>query len=203
MPETAAPAVLPRILSGMQPTSDSLHLGNYLGALVNWVKLQDDFDAYYFVADLHALTVPHRPGGAAPAHPGHRRPVHRRRGRPRAVRGVLPEPHHRARRARLGDELPHRVRRGQPDDAVQGQDGQGPERQRRPVHLPDADGGRHPHVRRGLRAGGRGPAPAPRDHPRPRRAVQHPLRRDPRRARAATSSRAPPRSWTCRTPPRR
>jgi tryptophanyl-tRNA synthetase len=57
MPETSAPAVLPRILSGMQPTSDSLHLGNYLGALVNWVKLQDDFDAYYFVADLHALTV--------------------------------------------------------------------------------------------------------------------------------------------------
>ena len=41
----------------MQPTSDSLHLGNYLGALVNWVELQDDYDAFYFVADLHALTV--------------------------------------------------------------------------------------------------------------------------------------------------
>ena len=51
----------PRILSGMQPTSDSLHLGNYLGALVNWVRLQDEFDAYYFVADLHALTVPTEP----------------------------------------------------------------------------------------------------------------------------------------------
>jgi tryptophanyl-tRNA synthetase len=51
----------PRILSGMQPTSDSLHLGNYLGALVNWVGLQDEFDAYYFVADLHALTVPTDP----------------------------------------------------------------------------------------------------------------------------------------------
>jgi tryptophanyl-tRNA synthetase len=61
MPETSAPAALPRILSGMQPTSDSLHLGNYLGALVNWVKLQDEFDAYYFVADLHALTVPTEP----------------------------------------------------------------------------------------------------------------------------------------------
>ena len=45
----------------MQPTSDSLHLGNYLVALVNWVKLQDEFDAYYFVADLHALTVPTDP----------------------------------------------------------------------------------------------------------------------------------------------
>jgi tryptophanyl-tRNA synthetase len=61
MPETSAPAALPRILSGMQPTSDSLHLGNYLGALVNWVRLQDEFDAYYFVADLHALTVPTDP----------------------------------------------------------------------------------------------------------------------------------------------
>ena len=61
MPETSAPAVLPRILSGMQPTSDSLHLGNYLGALVNWVTLQDEFDAFYFVADLHALTVPTDP----------------------------------------------------------------------------------------------------------------------------------------------
>ncbi len=54
-------AGLPRILSGMQPTSDSLHLGNYIGALVNWVGLQDGFDAYYFVADLHALTVPTEP----------------------------------------------------------------------------------------------------------------------------------------------
>jgi tryptophanyl-tRNA synthetase len=56
-----ADAARPRILSGMQPTSDSLHLGNYLGALVNWVGLQDEFDAYYFVADLHALTVPTDP----------------------------------------------------------------------------------------------------------------------------------------------
>ena len=47
----------PRILSGMQPTSDSLHLGNYLGALVNLVALQDDYDALYTVVDLHALTV--------------------------------------------------------------------------------------------------------------------------------------------------
>ncbi len=56
-----AASARPRILSGMQPTSDSLHLGNYLGALVNWVGLQRDFDTYYFVADLHALTVPTDP----------------------------------------------------------------------------------------------------------------------------------------------
>jgi tryptophanyl-tRNA synthetase len=56
-----AASARPRILSGMQPTSDSLHLGNYLGALVNWVGLQSQFDTYYFVADLHALTVPTDP----------------------------------------------------------------------------------------------------------------------------------------------
>ena len=52
----SAPA-RPRIFSGMQPTSDSLHLGNYLGALTSWVALQDDYDAIYSVVDLHALTV--------------------------------------------------------------------------------------------------------------------------------------------------
>ena len=47
----------PRVLSGMQPTADSLHLGNYLGALRQWVELQADFEVFYFVADLHAITV--------------------------------------------------------------------------------------------------------------------------------------------------
>jgi len=46
-----------RVFSGMQPTSDSLHLGNYLGALVQWVALQDTHDAIYSVVDLHSLTV--------------------------------------------------------------------------------------------------------------------------------------------------
>jgi len=47
----------PRLFSGMQPTQDSLHIGNYLGALVNWVQMQESFDAIYSVVDLHALTV--------------------------------------------------------------------------------------------------------------------------------------------------
>jgi len=46
-----------RVFSGMQPTSDSLHLGNYLGALTQWVALQDTHDAIYSVVDLHSLTV--------------------------------------------------------------------------------------------------------------------------------------------------
>jgi tryptophanyl-tRNA synthetase len=45
----------------MQPTADSLHLGNFLGALRQWVALQDDYDVFYFVADLHAITVEHDP----------------------------------------------------------------------------------------------------------------------------------------------
>ncbi|WP_432483695.1 tryptophan--tRNA ligase [Kineococcus esterisolvens] len=47
----------PRLLSGMQPTSGSLHLGNYLGALKQWVALQETHEALYCVVDLHALTV--------------------------------------------------------------------------------------------------------------------------------------------------
>jgi tryptophanyl-tRNA synthetase len=51
----------PRVLSLAQPTADSLHLGNFLGALRQWVPLQDDHDAFYGVADLHALTVEQNP----------------------------------------------------------------------------------------------------------------------------------------------
>ena len=51
----------PVVFSGMQPSSDSLHLGNYLGALVNWVALQEDHDPIYCVVDLHAITVPQDP----------------------------------------------------------------------------------------------------------------------------------------------
>lgn len=55
----------PRVLSGMQPSADSLHLGNYLGALVHWVRMQDEFDAVYFIPDLHAITVPQNPAELA------------------------------------------------------------------------------------------------------------------------------------------
>ncbi len=48
---------LPRVLSGIQPTSDSFHLGNYVGALRQWVALQDGYEAFYCVVDLHAITM--------------------------------------------------------------------------------------------------------------------------------------------------
>jgi len=48
------------VLSGVQPTG-KLHLGNYLGAIKNWVPLQDDYDTFFCVVDLHAITVQHDP----------------------------------------------------------------------------------------------------------------------------------------------
>jgi tryptophanyl-tRNA synthetase len=51
----------PRVLSGIQPTADSFHLGNYLGALRNWVAMQDTHDTFYCVVDLHAITAGHDP----------------------------------------------------------------------------------------------------------------------------------------------
>ena len=58
---TAATDRRPRVLSGIQPTAESFHLGNYLGAVRQWVAMQDDHDAFYFIPDLHAITVEHDP----------------------------------------------------------------------------------------------------------------------------------------------
>src|SRR6478735_2153119 len=71
MSSTTAPEVLtsaagstsarPRALSGIQPTADSFHFGNYLGALRQWVDLQEDYQPFFFIADLHAITVEQDP----------------------------------------------------------------------------------------------------------------------------------------------
>jgi tryptophanyl-tRNA synthetase len=65
-PETATSALAsgtarPRVLSGIQPTADSFHFGNYLGALRQWVDLQEDYQPFFFIADLHAITVEQDP----------------------------------------------------------------------------------------------------------------------------------------------
>lgn len=52
---------LPRLYSGMQPSADSLHLGNYIGALLQWKELQSTHDAFFSVVDLHAITVQQDP----------------------------------------------------------------------------------------------------------------------------------------------
>lgn len=51
----------PNLLSGMQPSASSLHLGNYLGALTQWVAMQDTHNAHYVIVDLHAITVSQDP----------------------------------------------------------------------------------------------------------------------------------------------
>ena len=56
----AKPAQRKRVLSGVQPTG-RLHLGNYLGAIKNWVPLQEEYDTFFCVVDLHAITVQHDP----------------------------------------------------------------------------------------------------------------------------------------------
>ncbi len=65
-PVTSVPAALPgarrpRVLSGIQPTADSFHVGNYLGALRQWVDLQATHETFYSIVDLHAITVEHDP----------------------------------------------------------------------------------------------------------------------------------------------
>src|ERR1700745_305688 len=66
-PELTVPEVSsgarPRVLSGIQPTADSFHFGNYLGALRQWVDLQREYQPFFFIADLHAITVEQDPKG--------------------------------------------------------------------------------------------------------------------------------------------
>ncbi len=119
-------AARPRVLSGIQPTSDSFHFGNYLGALRQWVALQDDHEPFFFIADMHAITVEH------PA-PKLLRERVRRAAAQLIAAGIDPErsavfvqshiPAHA--QLTLGDAVADRVRRGPPDDAVQGQVRQG------------------------------------------------------------------------------
>jgi tryptophanyl-tRNA synthetase len=61
MASTPADARRARVLSGIQPTADSFHFGNYLGALRHWVALQEDHEAFYCIVDMHAITVEHDP----------------------------------------------------------------------------------------------------------------------------------------------
>ena len=59
--DAASGGARPRVLSGIQPTADSFHFGNYLGALRQWVDLQRDYQPFFFIADLHAITVEQDP----------------------------------------------------------------------------------------------------------------------------------------------
>ncbi|XP_013635908.1 PREDICTED: tryptophan--tRNA ligase, chloroplastic/mitochondrial isoform X1 [Brassica oleracea var. oleracea] len=58
--DQTSPSVRKRVVSGVQPTG-SIHLGNYLGAIKNWVALQDTYETLFFIVDLHAITLPYDP----------------------------------------------------------------------------------------------------------------------------------------------
>ena len=166
-----------RIFSGVQPTGN-LHLGNYLGAIRNWVRLQRDFDCIFCIVDLHAITLPQDPAQLRAQTREVDGRLYRRRHRSRALHHLQPEHGAGPCRARLDLWLPHAAGLAQPHDPVQGEGGQGARQRRaRPLRLSGADGGRHPALQGDARAGGRGPEAASRAGARHRRRLQPALRR--------------------------
>ena len=201
--ETSQSARKPRVLSGMQPTADSLHLGNYLGALRQWVAPAGRPRRLLLrrrPARDHRRARPRRRCASAPGSTAAQYLAGGRR--PRALDALRAEPRARARPAGVGAAVHHRLRRGQPDDAVQGQVGaRAPTRASVGLFTyPVLQAADILLYRRRPGAGRRGPAPAPRADPRPGPAVQQPLRRRRSSCPSRTSSRRPRRSSTCRTP---
>ena len=82
----------PRVLSGIQPTADSFHFGNYLGALRQWVDLQREYQPFFFIADLHAITLEQDPKVLRERTPAGRGPARRDGHRPGAVLDLRAEP---------------------------------------------------------------------------------------------------------------
>ena len=112
-----------RVVSGIQPTG-GLHLGNLLGAILRWVRMQDEAECLFFLADLHALTVDVDPAAAARQCARNGGRADRQRHRSRQVDPVRAKRGPGARRARL-DPAVHRAHGlAQPHDPVEGQDRQ-------------------------------------------------------------------------------
>ena len=166
-----------RVFSGIQATG-AKHIGNYIGAMRQYVSTQDEGDAFFCIVDLHSITVDYDP-----------QDLHERTLDLAALLfavGLDPErctlflQSHvtGARRGGVAALGRHRVRATRPHDPVQGEGrGQGV-RLRRPLHLPGADGGRHPALPDRHRPDRRRPAAARRAGARHRAAVQLALRRD-------------------------
>ncbi len=178
VPGLSALAAMGVVFSGIKPTGE-VHLGNYLGALRQWVEQQHRSDAV-----LLLRRRPSRPHGPA----GSRRccvsaPTASARSCWPSVSipsvctlFVQSHVHEHAELAWLLD-CTASLRRAQPDDPVQGQVGSDRLRVRRAVQLPGTHGGRHPAVRHHRGAGRRRPAPTHRTDPHRGRTVQPPLRR--------------------------
>ena len=174
------------MLSGIQPTADSFHFGNYLGALRQWVDLQRDHQPFFFIADLHAITLEQDPK------------VLRERTL-RAAAQLLAMGIDPARSAIfVQSQIPQHA---QLSWVLQCLTGFGEARRMTQFKDKSSKSGEgaasvglftYPILqaadillyRPALRAGRRGPAPAPRAHPRPRAALQPPLQEDLPAARA-------------------
>ena len=140
-----------RVLSGMRPTG-SLHLGHYHGALKNWVRLQDEYECLFFVADWHALTTDYeKPGDVQAERLGDGDRLARRRPRPEPGDALHPVAGARARRAAPAALDDHAARLARARADLQGPAGeargQGPRDLRLP-RLSAAAGGRHPDLPR-------------------------------------------------------
>ena len=179
------PTTKPRVFSGIQPTGRKT-LGNYSGGFRQYVQTQEVGDAFFCIVDLHSITVDYDPAELRTSHARPRGDALRDRPRRRALDDLLPEPRDRARRGGVAAVGRDELRPVGPHDAVQGEVASGRSFvSAGALHLPGADGGRHPALPDRPRPDRRRPAPASRARPRHRRALQLPLRRDvprPRRA---------------------
>ncbi len=175
MSEPATSSSRPRVLSGMRPTG-KLHLGNYMGALANWVKLQDQYECYFFIADLHALTTDYADTSQiAPNTLEVASGFSCRRPRSRAMHHLRAEPREAALRtaAAAGNDYAA----GLAGARAQLQGDAGEPHQQGPDHLwipglPGPDGVGHPALPAEVCARGAGPAGARGADPRNRAALQ-------------------------------
>ena len=166
-----------RVLSGMQPTGN-LHIGNYLGALKNWVKIQHDYECIFCIVDLHAITVHQEPKELQAKITEIAALYLGRRNRPGAFERHGAVRRARARGAGLDADLRHAGRLAGADDAVQGESRPRRNRSATAAAVSGPDGGRHPALSGRDRAGRRRSVAASGTDARHRAALQFALRRD-------------------------
>ncbi len=161
--EKTAAATKRRVLSGMRPTG-KLHLGNYVGALQNWVGLQDQYDCFFFVADWHALTTDYADTSAVKTNIIEVATDWLAAGldpeRSRPVSAIACSAARRAAPAVLDDHAAGMAGARAQLQGAAGKPGRQESRHLRLSRLPAAAGGRHSDVPGGLCSGGPGPGGA-------------------------------------------
>ena len=169
-------ASTPRVFSGIQPSGE-LHIGNYLGAVKNWVRLQDGHECIFSIVDLHAITQPYDP--AELAQRTHDMAVGLLAAGIDPARSILFVQSHVAEHTELGWMLTTVTPLGELErqTAVQGEGAAPGERAGRSPQLPRAPGRRRAALPGDAGPGGRRPGAAPRADARDRAPLERPLRR--------------------------